>query len=209
MGLFSKIKTMAGGVDNDLMEHGLLGRGVLTDIKLTGAAVTMGVDEYRVCELTVEVTLDRTPTFTAQCRQRIPIYALGQLQPGATVMAVRVDPNDHTKVAVDLHTEPPVVQMAAGEGALRASDVLARGVPVQAVIVQTEPLGMTNDAGVDLHAFVLTVMPEGGQPYQAKVGNPVPAAALPLLYPGSHVPAKVMPGSPDGVVIDWEAALAR
>jgi hypothetical protein len=33
------------------------------------------------------------------------------------------------------------------------------------------------------------------------------AAALP--YPGANLPAKVMPGEPQGVVIDWRAALAE
>ena len=55
-------------------------------------------------------------------------------------------------------------------------------------------------------AFVLTVMREGQNPYQTKVGNPTPPEALPLLFPGSQVP--VESGTPRPVVIDWDAALA-
>ena len=50
----------------------------------------------------------------------------------------------------------------------------------------------------------------GRAPYQVQVGNPVPAAALPLLYPGNTVPAKRMPEGDDReLVIDWDAALAQ
>lgn len=67
---------------------------------------------------------------------------------------------------------------------------------------------MVNAAGVPLVAFLLTVMPLQGQPYQVQIGNPCPNEALPLLYPGSQVPAKVLPEDPNSVVIDWAAAMA-
>jgi hypothetical protein len=53
-------------------------------------------------------------------------------------------------------------------------------------------------------------MAEGTAPYQIKVGNPVPPEALPLLYPGSKLPAKFDPnGAQEAVAIDWAGALAR
>jgi hypothetical protein len=78
------------------------------------------------------------------------------------------------------------------------------------VIVETQPLGMRSSAGKDMYAFMLTVITEGRLPYQIQVGNPVPAEALPLLYPGNTVPAKRMPEGDDReLVIDWDAALAQ
>jgi hypothetical protein len=78
------------------------------------------------------------------------------------------------------------------------------------VIVQSQPMGMRSSTGKDMYAFLLTVMVDGRAPYQVQVGNPVPADAVPLVYPGSTVPAKRMADGDDHeIVIDWDAALAQ
>ena len=105
---------------------------------------------------------------------------------------------------LDLQTEPPVVTAAGG---MSAADLLASGEPGQAIIVGFQPLGKRNKAGVDVYAFRLTVMATGKDPYQIEVGNPTPASALPLLFPGSRVPVKIG-ADPNAVVIDWESAVA-
>jgi hypothetical protein len=91
-----------------------------------------------------------------------------------------------------------------------AAGILEQGAPCRAVIVQSQPLGMRNAQGEDMYAFLLTVIADGRAPYQIKVGNLVPVAAVPLLYPGNTVPAKRMPDGDDHeLVIDWEGALAQ
>jgi len=88
--------------------------------------------------------------------------------------------------------------------------ILEQGAPCRAVIVQSQPLGMRNPTGDDLYAFRLTVLADGRAPYEIQVGNPVPAAAVPLLHPGAMVPAKRMPDGDDHeLAIDWEGALAQ
>ena len=207
MGLFKKLKEMSGGVPKELLENGLLGRGVIMDVQSTNVAVGSEGFEERVCVFTIEVTLDNQSPYTATCRQAMPMVALAQMSPGQSIVAVRVDPNDQTHIAIDLSQEAPTVTLKR-EGT-SAAEVLQTGKPVRVVIVETQPLGMKNPEGVDVHAFLLTVMPPGEVPYQAKVGNPVPPEAVPLLYPGSNLPAKVMVEQPQGVVIDWAAALAE
>ena len=165
-----------------------------------------------MCVFTVEVALDNVPRYTATCRQAVLATVLPQLMmPGATV-AVRVDPDDHSRIALSLGEAPPTVTMA-GSGDPNtgsAARILEDGVPCEAVIVETQPMGMRSPTGEDMYAFVLTVLAEGRPPYQIQVGNPVPAAAVPLLYPGNTVPAKRMPNGDDReVVIDWDAALAQ
>jgi hypothetical protein len=133
------------------------------------------------------------------------------MMPGATV-AVRVDPGDRTRIALSLGEDAPVVTMASSGDANTgsAARILEQGVPCQAVIVQSQPLGMRSSTGKDMYAFVLTVLATDRAPFQIQVGNPVPAEAVPQVYPGNTVPAKRMPEGDDReLVIDWDAALAQ
>jgi hypothetical protein len=206
MGLLSKI---TGAPDKKIMETGLLGRGIITDVKLTGTTLQSGNGlVQRTCVFTVEVSLDGRAPYLATCKQRIPEIQLPQIQPGNTTVAVRVDPAEPTQIALDFGTAPPVVTTPGGSGNHSAAEILATGEPGRAVIIQFQPLGKRNPAGVDLYAYLLTVMPRGRDPYQIQVGNPTPPAALPFLFAGSRVPVKI--GTiPNAVAIDWEAAAAE
>jgi hypothetical protein len=206
MGFLSKI---TGGPDKKLLETGILGRGIITDIAMTGTTIQTGNGlVQRTCVFTLEISLDGKAPYTATCRQRIPEIQIPQIQLGGTTVAVRVSPDDPSQVALDLNTAPPVVTTPGGKGDHSAAEILATGEPARAVIVEFQPLGKRNPAGVDMYAYRLTVMPQGRDPYQIDVGNPTPPAALPFLFAGSRVPVKI--GSiPNAVVIDWTAAAAE
>jgi hypothetical protein len=193
-----------------LMKNGRLGRGIVQKLSITSSSVQMGSQvPEQVCIFDLMVYLDDTPPFQAQVKKRIPQYTIAQISPGKSAVAVRVDPNDHSKIGIDLETAPPDVRMAAGQGQASAADILDNGDPCQAVIVQSQPLGMKNPKGIDMYAFVLTIMADGTAPYQIQVGNPVPPEGLPLVFPGSKVPARYMPGAQkEAVAIDWTAAVA-
>ena len=211
MGLINKMRTLTGSVSKDLLEHGLLGRGIIVSIQQTGVSTGAEFDPAHVCVFTVEVALDNVPRYTATCRQAVRATVLPQLMmPGAAV-AVRADPDQHERIALSLGEEPPVVTMAdGGPNTGSAARILEAGVPCQAVITEALPLGMRTARGDDVYAFSLTVLTAGRSPYRIQVGNPVPAAAGPLVYPGNTVPAKRMPDGDDReVVIDWQAALAQ
>ena len=212
MGIFNKMRNLAGSVPKELLQNGALGRGIIVSIQQTSVSTGVDFDPSHVCVFTVEVALDNVPRYTATCRQAVPATVLPQLMmPGATV-AVRVDPNDHSRIALSLGEEPPNVTMASSGDANTgsAARILEYGVPCKAVIVQSQPMGMRSSTGKEMYAFVLTVMAEGRAPYQTQVGNPVPSDALPLVYPGNAVPAKRMPdGADHEIVIDWDAALAQ
>jgi hypothetical protein len=211
MGLLSKMRTMTGSVPKELLQNGLLGRGIIVSIQQTSVSTGADFDPSHVCVFTVEVALDNEPRYTATCRQAVRATLLPRLMaPGATV-AVRVDPGDHSRIALSLAEEPPTVTMTSADpNTGSAARILEYGVPCRAVIVQFQPLGMRNASGKDMYAFMLTVMAEGRQPYQVQVGNPVPADAVPLVYPGNTVAAKRMPdGADHEIVIDWDAVLAE
>ena len=52
-----------------------------------------------------------------------------------------------------------------------------------------------------MHALTLTI-DKGAESYQVQVGNGVPNTALPLLYPGSKLHARIG-DDPTDVVVDW------
>jgi hypothetical protein len=205
MGLLRKL---TGGTDKKLLETGLLGQGIITDIKLTGTTLQTGNGlVQRACIFTVQVSLDGREPYMATCKQRIVEIQIPQLQGGSAVVAVRVNPEDPSDIALDLQTAPPEVTTPAGAGDHSAAQILANGTPAKAVIVESMALNKKNPEGVEIYAYTLTVMPTEGDPYQIQVGNPTPPSALPFLYAGSHVPVKI--GSiPNAVVIDWEKAAA-
>ncbi|SHN44523.1 DUF3592 domain-containing protein [Cryptosporangium aurantiacum] len=215
MGIFSAFKQAAdgfkqltGGVDDELIRTGRPARGLILDVQLTGTTVQMGGPPERVCVFTLEVTLDDTQSYQAVARQRIAEHVLPRLQPGQTFVAVRVDPADPNRVAIDWASEPPVVRATPKAGVPTAAELLATGLPCEAVVIQSAPLGMRNPAGIDLHAFVLTILRPGVAPYQIQVGNPVPTHAVPLVYPGSRLQAKVSASEPNAVAIDWDSSVA-
>ena len=211
VGLMRKMRSVTGSVDKQLLEHGLLGRGIIVSVQQTSVSTGADFDPSHVYVFTVEVALDEVPRYTATCRQSLRATVLpGLMMPGVTV-AVRADPSDHSRIALSLGEEPPTVTMArSGDPTGSAARILELGVACRAVIVQSQPLGTRNQRGDDMYAFLLTVMADGRSPYQIKVGNPVPTAAVPLLYPGNTVPARRMADGDDHeLVIDWERALEQ
>ncbi|MHB8695587.1 MAG: hypothetical protein ACYDHH_30570 [Solirubrobacteraceae bacterium] len=113
MELFTKMRDLTGSVSKELLEHGDLGRGIIVSVKQTNVSTGADFDPAHVCVFTVEVGLDNVPRYTATCRQAVRATILAQLMmPGATV-AVRVDPEDRSRIALSLAEDPPTVTMAS------------------------------------------------------------------------------------------------
>lgn len=105
MGLLSKL---TGAPDKKITQTGLLGRGIITEVRPTGTTIESGNSlPQRVCLFTVEVSLDRKEPYLATCKQRFPEIELPRIQPGFTTVAVRANPDDLTQIVLDLGTEPP------------------------------------------------------------------------------------------------------
>jgi hypothetical protein len=200
---------LLGSADDNLIQNGLLGRGEVLGIDASGMTMQImnGLVE-RKCTLTLNVMLDNEQPYQATVSQRIQEIYIPQLSAGGAVVAVRVDPADRTKVAIDFDTAPPTVTLPASEGKNSAADILANGKPITVVLISNAPVGVKNAKGDDVHALTLTVATGVPTPYQIQVGNAVPASALPLLYPGSKLNAKLGEG-PNDVVVDWAAGAVK
>lgn len=207
--LVNSFGSAVGAVDDRLLANGLLGRADVLGVEMSGMTVQImnGLVE-RKCTFTLQVYLDGEPPYEATVVQRVPEIHLPRMQPGQAVVAVRVDPDDRSRVAIDFASEVPTVTLAAQEGRNSAAWILEHGAPVTVVLVGSQPIGAKSAAGDDVHALTLTVATGVDTPYQVQVGNGVPASALPLLFPGSRLHARVGDG-PNDVVVDWAKGAAN
>jgi hypothetical protein len=197
--LFLKPGLPSIGVDQQLLDHGLPARGVIFRMQRTHHMV--GSDDRAIRIFEIEVHLEDLDPYRATVRQAVTQEALFRIEHGQNEVTVYVDRSVTSRIAIDFRTPPTVTRRAS------ADDVLANGASSEAVIVETRPLGMQNPAGLEIYAFIYNVFVDGKPSYQVNVGNPVPPAALPLMYPGSRIPLKVSPEDPSWVVADWTAAL--
>lgn len=207
MGFFddiaSSFRSAVGSVDDTLLTTGTLARGDVIGVDISGTTLQMGNGLVeRKCTFTLQVYLDGQQPYQATTVQRVPEVYLPQLQTGQAVVAVRVDPADPSRVAIDFNSEVPTVTLAAQEGPNSAAWILEHGKPITVVVVGNQPIGAKTAKGDDIHALTLTVATGVETPYQIQVGNGVPASALPLLYPGSKLHAK-LGEQPNDVVVDW------
>jgi hypothetical protein len=209
MGFFDELaegfRGLTGGVDQQLLATGTLARGEILSIAPSGTTITvMNSLVERTCEFVLRIMTDGQQPYEARVSQRVPEVSIPQLQQPGVVVAVRVDPANPANVVIDFATQPPEVRLPESTGAGSAADILATGKPITVVLVANQEMGIKNAKGDPVHALTLTVATGVATPYQIQVGNAVPATALPLVYPGSKLHAKLGAG-PNDVVVDWAA----
>ena len=200
------LSSLIGSPDDALMASGELARGHITGLSASSMSMSVmnGLRE-RKCTFAVTVYREGHEPYAATAVQRVQEVYIPQLASGRAWVAVRVDPANPASIALDFSTAPPEVQVERPEGEVSAESILAEGAPVEVVLVQAQPLGMTGPSGDAVYLLTLTVIAEGEAPYQTQVGNGVPAESLPALYPGSRLAARRGAGQGD-IVIDWSAS---
>jgi hypothetical protein len=213
MGFFDDLaqgfSNLTGGADQQLLATGLLARGEILSVQPSGTTISvMNSLVERNCEFLVRVMMDGEQPFDARVSQRVQEVSIPQLQQPGVVVAVRVDPANHARIALDFSTQPPEVRLPESTGENSAAWILEHGKPITVVLVADQAMGIKNAKGDPVHALTLTVAEGVDTPYQIQVGNAVPATALPLVYPGSKLHAKLGAG-PNDVVVDWTAGAAK
>jgi hypothetical protein len=197
-----------GAADSELLTNGTLGRGqILSAVPSGGTVQVMGGLVERTCTFQVKVLLDGQTPYIAGAQQRVPEVYLAQFQSGAATVAVRVDPAQPLRIALDLKTPAPSVRLGRNSGPGSAEHILETGTDATVVMISSADAGYQDYRGYEMYVFVLTVATGAPQPYQVQAGNAVPPESLPLLYPGSKLYAKI--GSdPNQVVVDFSRGAA-
>jgi hypothetical protein len=131
----------------------------------------------------------------------LPPETVARIVPGSTLVAVRVDPSDHARVALSVNEPIPVVLAPDTDLFGSAEQVLIHGVPCRVRIAGHNRQYIRNSDGDELYVCTLAVDGAG----ETEVVVPVPAVALSLLDGGADLPAKRLPGNPTAIAIDWRS----
>lgn len=169
--------------------------------------------------------------YPVELLQALPRPLLGAVSPG-TRLAVKVDPDDPQKVAIDW-SQPPTPPTGAAappaatplgsepaeavppENRRSAADLLARGRRGTARIVAAKEVGNAarlgvvgsgdERAGAMMNVLDLEVKLPGREPYPVRVVHWVPASLAGQVGPGREVVVAVDRDDPEHqVAIDWE-----
>ncbi|MGY2701485.1 hypothetical protein [Nocardioides sp. HB32] len=210
MGLFKKAKGALGGVDQHLIETGVLARGNVKDVDTTSMSTgraEQGLGARIVCKVTVEVVpLDGSDSYTAICTHPVPQVYLPKLMERGAAVAVRVDPDDPQDIALDLEHEVPPAPIllqsddgtsgvvTTNKGTYTYEEIIRDGRPCTVEVSAVFPLGQLTQAGLPASGLILQVHRDGAAPYQAQVGLHVPDELASVVVPGAQLPGKWLPG---------------
>ena len=198
-------RKFTGGVDQELLATGVPARGEVLGISMSGTTITiMNGPVERNCTFRLRVMRDGAQPYEATVAQRVQEIMISALQQPGVALALKVDPADPQRIAIDFGSAPPEVTLPESTGTDSAAYILEHGKPITVVLVGNQPIGVNNHKGDPVHALQLTVATGVPEPYQIAVGNAVPSFALPLLFPGSKLHAKLGEG-PNDIVVDWAA----
>jgi hypothetical protein len=190
----------ASAVPADLAAGGILGRGAIVDVQKTP------VDQLVDCAVTVGVRLvDGTEPYRASCHIPLTPDQAEMIVPGGTYVTVRADPRDHSRIAISLTEETPVVTTDDPRVIEPPARALRDGLPCRIKVLLHARTWLQSPGGDEFYAIKLQVESDGST-FQANL--PVPADALAMLENGASLPAKRLASEPDVIAIDWAAALA-
>jgi len=185
----------------DLAANGILGRATLKDAQQT----PMG--QLIDCLVTLNIRLiDGSPPFVASCHATLAPENAAKLVPAQTFLPVRVDPQNHARVAVSLAEEIPVVPIFDPTVIDPPARALREGDPCRVQILLFGRQFLATPDGSELYATKVRVTDDGSE---FQIFLPVPAASVSLLQVGAELPARRLATEPNVLTVDWTAAAAE
>lgn len=191
----------ASAVPADLAASGILARAGLVDVQKTPAGNLVD------CAITVGVRMiDGTPSYRASCHVPLSPDQAEKMIPGQTIMTARVDPNDHSRIAVSLTEPTPVVPVTDPAVLDPPARAMAGGDPCRVMLLLHQRQWLRTPDGAEIYASKVRVTSDSSE-FQVFV--PVPAGAEALMVDGSELPARRLALEPNVLTIDWAAAQAE
>jgi len=187
-------------VPADLAANGVLGRGAVVDVQKTQVGPLVD------CAVTVGVRLiDGTEPYRANCNIALAPQDAERLVPGGTFVTVRADPHDHSRVAISLTEETPVVTITDPRALEPSERALRDGAACRVTVLAHQRQWLASPAGDELYAIKVRVDSDLAE---FQINQPVPAAVAASLRDGMEFAARRLVAEPNVLAIDWTATPA-
>ncbi len=200
-----------------LLANGVQATAKIIDISDTGVTV----NQNPMVKLLLEVQPADGKAFQTQVKTIISRLDIPQIQPGTEVPVV-YNPANTKEVAIGTKEGPGGIDAAKGTGALAGTasakqqeelgeqlkamddanqEIIEKGQEADAKIILATWMGVYVNGQNPLTHFMLEVMPEGREPFQAETTAVVAEASVPRYQPGKTIKVKFMPDDPSRVSI--------
>jgi hypothetical protein len=190
----------ASAVPADLAAGGILGRGAIVDVQKTQVGPLVN------CAVTVGVRLvDGTDPYRANCNIPLAPPQAEKLVAGSTFVTVRADAHDHSRIAISLTEETPVVTVSDPRALEPPARALRDGRPCRVTVLAHQRQWLQTPTGEEFYAIKVRVDYDSSE---FQVNQPVPAASAAALQDGMEFAAKRLVAEPNVLAIDWAAAAA-
>lgn len=202
------------GQNRKLLQTGEPAQATILQLRETG----LRINEQPQIGLTLEVRPANRPAYQTEAKMIISYLQASQFQPG-TVLDVRVDPADASKVAIAGVLGPAMMGggMMGGQASAQQqqmqqtlmemevfnNNLRTTGVAAQAKVLNAVNMGVNVNGNNPFMSFQLEVQPSNGQPaFQAMAKGVIGESALYKYQAGSTIWVKYDPNNPAQVALD-------
>lgn len=203
-------------VQNKLLKTGVSARAVIKELSDTGVTVNNAPQ----IKLLLEVTPPTGAPYLVQTKMLISRLQTSMYQPGME-LAVKIDPDDKNKVAIDPSGGASYSGSSYGGAATTMSQeqaqamlqqvnddnvkLMAYGQSSKAIITNYTWLGVYVNGNNPFVSLDVEVIPDGDKPFKAVTKGVVKEESVPKFQPGKEVWVKYDPDDNSKVVVDHSA----
>jgi hypothetical protein len=223
--LWAKAVSRQVAENNRLLETGMEGTASILSLRQTG----MYVNNQPQVEMELQIDAPRHGSYKATKKQIVPLILLGRLS-GGLPLAVKVDPADRNKFAIDWEGQPsgmipapgpapvgwdalraeesPVATAAPPSPAVAAADkarILATGIAGKGTVLESAFANEMDAENQPVYTLTFQIEVPGRPPMHGRAKTGVPLDRIARLQPGDSVALKVDPNNPASMAIDWDA----
>jgi len=197
---------------NRLLKTGVSARAVIKELRDTGVTVNNAPQ----IKLLLEVTPPTGAPYLVETKTLISRLEIPSFQPG-TEIAVKIDPNNKNKIAIDRSGGASFAGSAGGNASgmneqeaqamlQKVNDennrIMAYGQSSKAIVTNYKWLGVYVNGQNPFVALDLEVLPDSDKPFKASAKGVVKDTSVPKFQPGKEIWVKYDPDDKSKVTID-------